>query len=326
MSTTRPAPQTSEAQYLEVTTPRVHNLHHVEIKTPKIEESLDFFTRVLGLHETHREGQSVYLRTSGEFAAYSTVLTEAAEPGLAHMGWQVAEPDQVDGWARRLEKAGVDHERIAAGSHRAQGETVRFLTPGGHAMELFYDFERLVSPTPSRLISQPVRYPAPGIGVRRLDHINITARDVDAARDWYADTLGFKLREAARTPDGDIGVWLSVTSQVHDLAIMRDGQDRDGRLHHIAYYLDTPEGILRAADTFVDEDTPIDAGPGKHGLTQAFFIYVFEPGGNRVELFAGGYQIHGPDWQPVIWDGADIEKAIVWYGGELPPSFFDVAT
>jgi hypothetical protein len=90
--------------------------------------------------------------------------------------------------------------------------------------------------------------------------------------------LGFKLREAARTPEGDIGVWMSVTSQVHDLAIMRDGQGRDGRLHHTAYYLDTPEGILRAADIFVDEGTPIDTGPGKHGLTQAFFIYVFEPG------------------------------------------------
>ncbi len=326
MSIAVPQPQTDHIEYVEVTTPRVHNLHHVEILTPKPEESLDFFTRVLGLHETHREGQSVYLRTSGEFGHHSTVLTEAAEPGLGHMGWQVAEADQVDGWARRLEKAGVKHERLAGGSEVAQGDTVRFTTPAGHAMELFYDFERLESPTPSRLLSQPMRFPAPGIGVRRLDHINVTAADVDATRDWHSEVLGFKLREAARTPEGDIGVWMSVTSQVHDLAIMRDGQGRDGRLHHIAYYLDTPEGILRSADIFVDEGTPIDAGPGKHGLTQAFFIYVFEPGGNRVELFSGGYAIHGPDWKPVIWDGANIEKAVVWFGGELPPSFFDVAT
>lgn len=326
MSTTMSAPRSSEVQYLEVTTPLVHNLHHVEIKTPRIEASLDFFTRVLGLHETHRAGQSVFLRTSGEFGAYSTVLTEAAEPGLVHMGWQVGQPDQVDGWTRRLDKAGIGYQRLSAGTDYAQGDTVRFYTPDGHLMELFYDFERVESATPSTLLSQPMRFPAPGIGVRRLDHINLTARDVDAARDWYTDTLGFHLREAARTPDGDIGVWLSVTSQPHDVAIMRDESGRDGRLHHIAYYLDTPEGILRAADIFVDEDTPIDAGPGKHGLTQAFFVYVFEPGGNRVELFSGGYQIHGPDWQPIIWDGAMIEKAIVWYGGALPASFFEVTT
>lgn len=50
--------------------------------------------------------------------------------------------------------------------------------------ELFYEFERLESPTPSKLLSQPMRFPAPGIGVRRLDHVNVTAADVDATRDW----------------------------------------------------------------------------------------------------------------------------------------------
>src|SRR5215213_8290957 len=104
------AAPTTAPQYVEVSKPRVHNLHHVEVLTPRIEESLDFFTRVLGLHETHREGRSVYLRASGEWAYYSTVLTEAAAPGLGHMAWQVAEPDQVEGWARRLKEAGVDHE------------------------------------------------------------------------------------------------------------------------------------------------------------------------------------------------------------------------
>jgi catechol 2,3-dioxygenase len=326
MSTTVTESQSPSIEYVEVTTPRVHNLHHVELLTPKIEESLAFFTDVLGLHETHREGQSVYLRTAGEWGTYSTVLTEAASPGLGHMGWQVAEPDQVEGWARRMSRAGIEHERLAGGTCLAQGDTVRFNGPFGHPMELFYDFERLEGSTPSRLLNQPMRFPAPGIGVRRLDHINITARDVDAARDWYRDTLGFKLREAVRSPDGDIGVWLSVTSQVHDLAIMRDGLGERGRLHHIAYYLDTPEGILRAADVFVDNDVPIDAGPGKHGLTQAFFVYVFEPGGNRIELFSGGYSINDPDWQPVIWDGANVEKAVVWYGGALPDSFFSLAT
>jgi hypothetical protein len=62
MTSTVTQPQTSQPQVVEVSTPRVHNLHHVEVFTPKPGESLDFFTRVLGLHETHREHQSVYLR------------------------------------------------------------------------------------------------------------------------------------------------------------------------------------------------------------------------------------------------------------------------
>lgn len=53
---------------------------------------------------------------------------------------------------------------------------------------------------------------------------------------------------------------------------------------------------------------------------------MFEPGGNRVELFSGGYPIHGPDGQPIIRDEANIEKAIVWCGGQLPDTFFNLAT
>jgi len=313
-------------QIREVSAPRVHNLHHVEIFTPKPEESLDFFTRVLGLEESHREGQSVYLRAPNEWAEYSTILTEGPTPGLGHMAWQVAEPEHVDGWARRFNDAGVEYRREAGGVSYGQGDTVSFEGPFGHRTELFYDFQRHTPGNPSLLRSRPSKFPAQGIGVSRLDHLNVTAQNVDAARDWYADVLGFKLREAARTPEGDIGVWMSVTSQVHDLAIMRDGMGERGRLHHIAYYLETPQDLLNATDIFVDEGTPIDAGPGKHGLTQAFFLYVFEPGGNRVELFSGGYPIHGPDWEPVIWDGAAIEKASIWYGGQLPDTFFTQAT
>jgi catechol 2,3-dioxygenase len=40
----------------------VAQLAHVEILSPKPEETVKFFTRFLGLEETAREGQSVYLR------------------------------------------------------------------------------------------------------------------------------------------------------------------------------------------------------------------------------------------------------------------------
>jgi catechol 2,3-dioxygenase len=327
MSTAVPQSEPAPVRFIEVTTPRVHNLHHVEILTPRIEESLDFFTRILGLIETWRDGRSVYLRGFGEWAAHTTILTEADRPGLGHMGWQVAEPDQVDGWQRRLVDGGHAVERVPGGTERGQGDAIRFRTPAGHAMELFYEFERCQPREPSLLLNQPERYLAGGAGVRRLDHINLTAADVNRTRDWLADNLGFRLREAARNPDGtDIGVWMSVTSQVHDIAVMADGAGHDGRLHHVGYSIDTPEGILRAADMFAEEGIAFDAGPGKHGLTQAFFVYVFEPGGNRIELFSGGYAIHGPDWQPVIWKGEDIGRAVVWYGAPLPESFFTVAT
>lgn len=58
---------------------------------------------------------------------------------------------------------------------------------------------------------------------------------------------------------------------------------------------------MRAADVMRDAGVFVEAGPGRHAIGENFFLYVYEPGGNRVELFSGGYQIHAPDWGPIIW-------------------------
>ena len=57
-------------------------LAHVEILTPTPEDSLRFYTKVLGLEESGRSGDSVYLRGWGEFFHHSVQLTEADRPGV----------------------------------------------------------------------------------------------------------------------------------------------------------------------------------------------------------------------------------------------------
>ena len=55
----------------------VSRLSHVELRTPTPQESLDFFTGVLGLQVSHREGQSVWLRGWGEW----WYVAQMPEPG-----------------------------------------------------------------------------------------------------------------------------------------------------------------------------------------------------------------------------------------------------
>ena len=98
---------------------------------------------------------------------------------------------------------------------------------------------------------------------------------------------------------------MSVTSQIHDVAIAMDPPPslRDGRLHHISYIHQDRADVLRAGEIMRDAGCEIDLAPGKHGISQAFFFYVKDPGsGHRVELFAGGYHIFDTDWEPVRWD------------------------
>ena len=73
-----------------------------------------------------------------------------------------------------------------------------------------------------------------------------------------------------------------------------------GRLHHLAFFVDTREEVLRAADLFLDADVPIEAAPSKHAVAQGMFLYVYEPGGNRVEVTTGTHFIYDPAYQPVM--------------------------
>ena len=74
-----------------------------------------------------------------------------------------------------------------------------------------------------------------------------------------------------------------------------------GRFHHLTYFMDSREDVLRAADILVESGTVIETGPHKHNIGQTFFLYFYEPGGNRCEIASGGYLIFDPDWKPVVW-------------------------
>jgi catechol 2,3-dioxygenase len=76
--------------------------------------------------------------------------------------------------------------------------------------------------------------------------------------------------------------------------------------------MDSREEVLKAADVLVENGIPIETGPHKHSIGQTFFLYCYEPGGNRFEIGAGGYLIFDPDWQPIVWGQAEREKGQAW--------------
>jgi len=298
----------------------IAHLGHVEILTPKPEESLHFFNQVLGMEPVHTEGDSVFLRGWGDHAAATLKLTASKDAGLGHVGWRAWSPEALE---RRVEVLQTATEGAWIPGDFGHGKAWCFADPDGHPMEVYYE-EDPYSPPPelaSRLKNQPMRYPARGVGVNRLDHVNLLCSDPSPNRVFLEDHLGFRLREQIKFADGtEIGSWMSVTQLVHDIAYVRDATGKKGRLHHAAFWLDNREDILRAADILVENDIFIETGPAKHAITQAFFLYFYEPGGNRIELFSGGYLIFAPDWQPVTWDEVERGNGVHW-GGALPESF-----
>jgi len=149
--------------------------------------------------------------------------------------------------------------------------------------------------------------------VKRLDHVNVLAADVRASREFCQEILGYRLYERIELDDGsEAGAWLSLSIAAHELIYVRDAYGARGRLHHLAFWVDTREECLRAADIFVDNGVYIEAAPSKHGVAQGFFLYGYEPGGNRVEVTTGGYFVFDPDHEPVTWTAEERARGQFW--------------
>ena len=68
------------------------HLGHVEMFTPKPEESLHFFVNVLGLTESGREGDSIYLRGWDDYEFHTLKLTAAKTSGMGHVAFRTQSP------------------------------------------------------------------------------------------------------------------------------------------------------------------------------------------------------------------------------------------
>jgi biphenyl-2,3-diol 1,2-dioxygenase len=294
---------------------------HVALVTENAERSLWFWRDVVGLEEVDHDGDTVFLRAWGDVEHHTLSLTPGSPSVVDHVAWRARRRDDVDEVAERLAAESVALEWLEAGQERGQGRAVRFELATGHRFELYHDVERAVAPdgrTPG-LKTNAGRAWARGISPRRIDHVNVTTTDPGSMRDWLADKLGFGTRELIRLRDGtEAAIWLGVSALSHDIAVMTDAGGRSDGFHHLAYYLDDAQDVLRAADMLRENGIHIDGGPGRHGISQAIFSYARDPGsGHRLELFSGGYLVLDDDWEPIEWSEEELPTAMTWWGPNI---------
>jgi catechol 2,3-dioxygenase len=302
------------------------HIGHVELLTPRPDDSLRFFEQVLGMEVEATQSHSVFLRGWGDYQRYCLKLTESDQAGLGHMALRASSPEALERRVAAIEATGLGQEWIDG--DLGHGPAYRFTDPDGHVMELYFETEKYDPPEHLRpsLKNQPQRYLGRGAAVKRLDHVNVLARDVLANRTFAQDVLGYRLYERIELDDGsEAGAWMSLSIAAHELIYVADAHGLEGRLHHLAFWVDTREEVLRAADLFLDNGIHIEAAPSKHAIAQGFFLYGIEPGGNRVEVTTGGYFVYDPDPEPTVWNEAERARGQAW-GVKTVESFHTYGT
>ncbi|GAB3425248.1 catechol 2,3-dioxygenase [Flindersiella endophytica] len=294
----------------------IAHLGHVELLTPEPERSLDFFVRVLGLTENGSSGDSVYLRTWDDYEQHSLTLTAAPTSGIGVTAFRASSADALQRLVTAIEASGVGIGWSDGSSDTGIGPAYCFRDPDGHAMEVYWETSWYQAQDELRpaLKNQAQAYPARGVCVRRLDHVNYLARSASDNGRFVCDVLGGRVTEQIQLDSGVIsGQWTHFAQKSYDLVYTNDLTGSSGRLHHIAFATDTREDILRAADIAIDNGVFIETGPHKHAIQQTFFLYVYEPGGNRIELCNPTARlIFAPDWEPITWTEAERAKGQAW--------------
>jgi catechol 2,3-dioxygenase len=292
----------------------IAHLGHVELLTDKLQESLDFFVDVLGLTESGREGHSVYLRAWDDYEFHTLKLTASHTTGMRHVGYRAASAEALQ---RRVQVI----EALGAGIGWSDGDlghgpAYQFHDPDGHVFEIYYETQRYIAPEGERpaLKNQAQRNHGRGVAVRRLDHFNLLAQNVGAIREFLPKALGSRVTEQIVLDSGEVaGCWFTVNNKSYDVAYTRDSTGANARFHHVTYAVDQREHVLEAADIFLENGVFIEAGPHKHAIQQTFFLYVYEPAGNRIEVAnAGARLILAPDWETVTWTETERKKGQAW--------------
>ncbi|MFT4620645.1 MAG: catechol 2,3-dioxygenase [Polaromonas sp.] len=234
---------------------------------------------------------------------------------MGHIAYRVSSAQALERRVAVIEASGYKTHGWVEGD-QGHGRAYRFEDPFGHIFELYWDTVKY-SPAPEdtpALKNMSSRFHAQGTCPRRLDHLNLLAEDVTAFRDFMQTCLGSRVTEQIQLDNGRLGgCWFTINNKTYDLACTEEHGKGNGRLHHVTYATDQREDILRAADIFLENGVHIETGPHKHGIQGTFFLYVWEPAGNRVELANSGARlILQPDWETVTWTEAERKKGQAW--------------
>lgn len=287
-------------------------LSHIELRVTDLDWASAYYVDMLGLQVTFRDSKHIYLRAMEERGHHCVILTKADAGSVGVLGFKVWSEDDLDkaqAWfaERDLPTSWIERPFM--------GRVLSTRDPFGTPLEFYAKMDRL----------EPIHQKYAlykGCKPLRIDHFNMFSPDVDASAAFYNE-MGFRITEytADEETGRSWGVWMHRKGGVHDLAFTNG---TGPRLHHLAFWVPTPLNIIDLLDLMATTGyvSNIERGPGRHGISNAFFLYIRDRDGHRTELYCSDYQTVDPDLEPLKWDLKDPQRQTLW-GAPAPKSWFE---
>ena len=267
---------------------------YFQLRVLDLKKAVDYYDRVIGLDVVGETADGrVMLKGFDEFDHHSLILREADSAGMDYMGFKAESEELLDQYKAATDAFGLENFWAQDSEQPGFGRRLAVKLPTGHRIEVYATVER-AKDHPEIHNPNIWQRPPHGMGVSNFDHALLYGPNAAKASQYFTDVLGMSVVERVKMPDGNgnLCTWLTANNKAHDLAILE--YDKPGRLHHLAFKLESWNEIGHAADLISVNNVALDAGPMRHGITRGQTIYFFDPSGNRNEVYAGGYA-HYPD-------------------------------
>ena len=282
-----------------------------------VDASLHFYEELLGLRLTLRDGDVAYLKGWEERQHHSLVLRKADTPAVERLGFRVRTDHDLDLLADWYAERGGTVRMGDADLRGMTGRTLRVWDHLGTPLEFYVAMELL----PSVLQDYHLHRGAP---IMRFDHVNLHssrarggARALAAARVPLLGVHLHRLRARARDRRVDAAqAARSTTSRSPPARARACTTSRCGS--------PSPTASCASCDQLggAHWTHAIERGPGRHGVSNAFFVYLRDPDGHRLELYTCDYYTGDPDHVPLRWSVNDPRCRSFW-GTRAPDSWYD---
>ncbi len=292
---------------------------HVEYLVTDLEAAKKFYVETLGFVLTDSDSTHLYLRGLEDRHLHCLTLTKSNAPGVGHMAFRVAQDDDLEALHALYAGKGCGVRWTRRGEEEGLGRSLRVQDPFGFPVEFY-----------SEMAGEQWRLQKfdsyKGAKVMRLDHFNVMLPDAGSAYSWYVDTLRFGCTETTET-EGEKpalwAAWLRRKHTCHDIALTTG---KGPRLHHAGFTVPDRISVMDCADILASTGymDRMERGPGRHGVSNAFVLYLRDPDGNRLELYTGDYLSADPDWVPIKWKLNDPQRQTFW-GAPAPASWYNDA-
>jgi catechol 2,3-dioxygenase-like lactoylglutathione lyase family enzyme len=266
----------------------ITHLRHVDIAVPDFAKQLGFYTSVWGLTQVGGDTGVAFLATEGSPEQYVLRLREG-DKRLDLIAFGAEDPAHVDELAQRLAAAGVT----------LVSEPGRVGTPGGGYGFRFFDIDgrtievsAAVAVRAHRRVEQKEAIPV------RLSHVVLNSTDINRARDWYTEHLGFRLSDTL----GDVMHFMRCNAWHHSFAIARGPHVA---VHHISFEMRGLDEYMRGTGRVVRAGAKFVWGPGRHLAGDNTFSYFLDPHGNTIEYTTELQELDEDTWHPHIYDMHD---------------------